>query len=88
MSLPHARLVGSAEGRGFTRISQTLNDEISHERLEVANTTDMIQAVSTAVDECLRRRRLERFRALRGEVEITSDGEIEAAETAELEPHG
>lgn len=66
------------------RVSPTLNDETLQDLLEVTNTTNMTQAVSTAVDEYLRRRRLERLRALRGAVEITSDGEIEAAETAEL----
>ena len=42
----------------------------------------------TAVNEYLRRRRLERFRALRGKVDITSNEEIEAAELGELEQVG
>lgn len=69
------------------RTSVTLNDETIQELLEVTNTTNMTQAVSTAVNEYLRRRRLERFRALRGNVEIISNDEIEAAEQGELE-HG
>ena len=70
------------------RTSITLNDETIRELLEVTNTTNMTQAVSTAVNEYLRRRRLERFRALRGKVDITSNEEIEAAELAELEQGG
>ncbi len=68
--------------------SVTLNDETIQELLEVTNTTNMTQAVSTAVNEYLRRRRLERFRALRGKVDITSNDEIEAAELGELEQGG
>lgn len=68
------------------RTSITLNDETIQELLEVTNTTNMTQAVSTAVNEYLRRRRLERFRSLRGKVEIISNEEIEAAEFGELEP--
>ncbi len=68
------------------RTSVTLNDETIQELLEVTNTTNMTQAVSTAVNEYLRRRRLERFRALRGNVEIISNDEIEAVEQGELEP--
>ncbi len=70
------------------RTSVTLNDETVQELLEVTNTTNMTQAVSTAVNEYLRRRGLERFRALRGEVDITSNEEIEAAELGELEQGG
>jgi hypothetical protein len=70
------------------RTSVTLNDEIIQELLEVTKTTNMTQAVSTAVNEYLRRRRLDRFRALRGKVEIISNEEIEAAELGELEPNG
>ena len=70
------------------RTSVTLNDETLRELLEVTQTTNMTQAVSTAVNEYLRRRRLDRFRALRGKVEITSNEEIEAAELGELEPNG
>ena len=69
------------------RTSVTLNDETLQELLEVTHTTNMTQAVSTAVSEYLRRRRLDRFRALRGKVEITSNEEIEAAELGELEPN-
>lgn len=57
------------------RTSVTLNDEIIRELLEVINITNRTQAVSTAVNEYLRRRRLERFRALRGKVEITGNQE-------------
>lgn len=70
------------------RTSVTLNEETIQELLEVTNTTNMTQAVGTAVNEYLRRRRLDRFRALRGKVKITSNEEIEAAELGELEPHG
>ena len=70
------------------RTSVTLNDETIQELLKVTNTTNMTQAVSTAVNEYLRRRRLERFRALRGKVDITSNEEIEAAELGELEQVG
>jgi len=70
------------------RTSVSLHDETIQELLEVSNTTNMTQAVSTAVNEYLRRRRLERFRALRGKVEIISNDEIEAAELGELEPDG
>ncbi len=70
------------------RTSVTLNDETLQELLEVTHTTNMTQAISTAVSEYLRRRRLDRFRALRGKVEITSSEEIEAAELGELEPNG
>ena len=70
------------------RTSVTLNDETIQELLEVTNTTNMTKAVSTAVNEYLRRRRLERFRALRGKVDITSNEEIEAAELTELEQGG
>lgn len=69
------------------RVSLTLNDETLQELLEVTNTINMTQAVSTALNEYLRRRRLERIRALRGEVEIASDEEIEAVEQGELEPN-
>ena len=65
------------------RASVTLNDETIQELFDVTNTTNITQAVSTAVNEYSRRRRLERCRALRGEVEITSNGEIEAAEMGE-----
>jgi len=65
-----------------------LNDETIQELLEVTKTTNMTQAVGTAVDEYLRRRRLERFRALKGQVDIISNEEIEAAELGELEPDG
>ena len=67
------------------RTSVTLNDETIQELLEVTNTTNMTQAVSTAVNEYLHRRRLERFRALRGKVDITRNDEIEAVELGELE---
>ena len=67
------------------RISVTLNDETIRELLEVTNTTNMTQAVNTAVNEYLRRRRLERFHTLRGKVEIISNEEIEVAELAEQE---
>jgi hypothetical protein len=70
------------------RTSITLNDETIQELLEVTKTSNMTQAVSTAVNEYLRRRRLDRFRALRGKVEIISNEEIEAAELGELEPNG
>ncbi len=70
------------------RTSVTLNDETIQELLEVTKTTNMTQAVGTAVDEYLRRRRLERFRALKGQVDIISNEEIEAAELGELEPDG
>ena len=70
------------------RTSVTLNDETLQELLEVTETTNMTQAVSTAVNEYLRRRRLERFRALKGNVDIISNEEIEAAELGELGPHG
>lgn len=70
------------------RTSVTLNDETIQELLEVTNTTNMTQAVSTAVNEYLRRRRLDRLRTLRGKVEIISNDEIEAAELGELEPNG
>ncbi len=70
------------------RTSVSLNDETIQELLEVTKTTNMTLAVSTAVNEYLRRRRLDRFRALRGKVEILSNEEIEAAELGELEPDG
>ncbi len=70
------------------RTSVTLNDETIQELLEVTKTTNMTQAVGTAVDEYLRRRRLERFRALKGQVDIISNEEIEVAELGELEPDG
>ena len=59
------------------RTSVTLNNETLQELLEVTETTNMTQAVSTAVNEYLRRRRLERFRALKGNVDIISNEEIE-----------
>ena len=55
------------------RTSVTLNDETLQELLEVTETTNVTQAVSTAVNEYLRRRRLERFRALKGNVDIISN---------------
>jgi hypothetical protein len=70
------------------RTSVTLNDETIRELLEVTNTTNMTQAVSTAVNEYLRRRRLDRFRTLKGKVDIISNEEIEAAELGELKPNG
>lgn len=70
------------------RTSVTLNDETIQELLEVTKTTNMTQAVSAAVNEYLRRRRLERFRALKGKVDIISNEDIEAAELGELEPDG
>ncbi len=63
----------------------TLGDEMMRELLDATGTDNMTQAVYTAVAEFLRRRRLERLRALRGKVDILSNDEIEAAELRELE---
>lgn len=66
------------------RTTVTLGDEMMRELLDATGTDNMTQAVHTAVDEFLRRRRLEKLRALRGKVEIFSNEEIEAAEMQEL----
>ena len=66
----------------------TLGDEVMRELLEATKTDNMTQAVSTAVSEFLRRRRLEKLRSFRGKVEILSNEELEADELNELEGRG
>lgn len=88
VQLHRALLECDGAERKLMRTSVTLNDETLQELLEVTETTNMTQAVSTAVNEYLRRRRLERFRALKGRIDIISNEEIEAAELGELEPDG
>ena len=66
------------------RTTITLADETMRELLAATGTESMTQAVSTAVAEFLRRRRLESLRALRGKVDVLSNDEIEAPELGEL----
>jgi hypothetical protein len=70
------------------RTTVTLGDEVMQELLDATGTSNMTQAVSTAVSEYLRRQRLEKLRALRGKIDILSNDEIEAAELQELEDEG
>jgi Arc/MetJ family transcription regulator len=70
------------------RTTVTLGDEVMQELLDATGTSNMTQAVSTAVSEYLRRQRLEKLRALRGKIDILSNDEIEAAELRELEDEG
>jgi hypothetical protein len=70
------------------RTTVTLGDEVIQELLDATGTSNMTQAVSTAVSEYLRRQRLEKLRALRGKIDILSNDEIEAAELQELEDEG
>jgi hypothetical protein len=67
------------------RTTVTLSDEMMQELLDVTGTSNMTQAVSTAVGEYLRRQRLEKLRALKGKIDILSNEEIEAADLQELD---
>jgi hypothetical protein len=67
------------------RTTVTLSDEMMQELLDVTGTSNMTQAVSTAVGEYLRRQRLEKLRALKGKIDILSNEEIEAADLRELD---
>lgn len=70
------------------RTTVTLGDEVMAELLEATQTDNMTQAVGTAVNEFLRRRRLEKLRSFRGKIDILSNEELEASELAELEARG
>ena len=69
------------------RTTVTLGDEVMRELLEATQTDNMTQAVSTAVSEFLRRRRLEKLRTFRGKVDILTNDELEKAEIDDLEGH-
>jgi hypothetical protein len=70
------------------RTSVTLDDKVFHDLMEVTGETNRTRAVQIAVEEFLRREKLERLRQLRGKVTILSNEELEAGELEELEGEG
>lgn len=67
------------------RATITIDDRLVAELLQFAGTSNRTAAINAAVEEYVRRAKIEGLMALAGRVDILSNDEIEAADMAQAE---
>lgn len=67
------------------RATITIDDRLVAELLQYAGTSNRTAAINAAVEDFVRRAKIEGLMALAGRVEILSNEEIEAADMAQAE---
>jgi Arc/MetJ family transcription regulator len=83
---PLMKLISSISGRGCAmRATITIDDRLVAELLQFTGTSNRTAAINAAVEDYVRRAKIEGLMALAGRVDILSNEEIEAADMAQAE---
>ena len=67
------------------KVNVELDDDLARALLTLTRAEELEEAVVIAIEHFVRKERLERFRALKGKVDILSNDELEAAELERVE---